>query len=87
MSNDRTSATVVIDSGSYSTKVGYAGDTSPRYTFPTLVGRAWGVRGRDPGPMDVWVGEEAEPRRLLHLNRPVQRGIVSNWEDIEQVNY
>lgn len=78
-------ASLVIDNGSRTMKVGLAGDNAPRSSFPSVVGR------RRPGQIsemcspDSWVGDEAECKRgILNLSYPIERGIVNNWDDMEQ---
>ena len=64
--------TVVIDSGSSSTKVGFGGDTEPSVIFPTAVthtGREWHI-GEDLSGMPEY---------------PIADGIVQNWGDMEHV--
>ena len=82
---------IVIDNGSYSSKVGFVGDYSPRKVFRTVVGcpreeelAAGTVRGTD----NSYVGDEALKRRdFLNLRYPVERGIITNWDGIEQVSF
>ena len=38
------------------------------------------------GQMHAYVGDEAQSKRgLLTLNYPIERGIVSNWDDMEKL--
>lgn len=78
---------VVMDNGSDLTKVGYSGEEMPRKVFSTLIGRP-----KEPGKalgidqLDYYVAQEAEARRAkLRLNRPVVRGEVSSWQDLEDL--
>ncbi|KAM3267590.1 hypothetical protein P3S67_032219 [Capsicum chacoense] len=79
--------TLVIDNGTGMTKVGFAGDDSPRGVFPTIVGRP-----RHAGVMvgmgrrDAYVGYEAQCKRgILTLTYPVKHGLVTNWDDMEKL--
>jgi len=76
-----------MDNGSDLTKVGYSGEEMPRKVFSTLVGRpkeAGKALGIDQ--LDYYVGQEAEARRAkLRLNRPVVRGEVGTWQDLEDL--
>ena len=83
---DDEGAAVVIDNGSYRCKVGFAGDDSPRSVFPSVVGwpRQQGVvMGKDQN----WhVGDEARTRSdWLTLKHPIERGVVTNWDDMEKI--
>lgn len=80
---------VVIDNGSYMCKAGFAGDDAPRSLFQTLTGRTrymyegWmtGLDGRDS-----YIGDEIQNRRdVLSITYPIQRGIVTDWDDMEKV--
>eukprot|EP00388_Colpodella_angusta_P001073 GDKJ01003598.1.p1 GENE.GDKJ01003598.1~~GDKJ01003598.1.p1 ORF type:complete len:420 (+),score=100.30 GDKJ01003598.1:24-1283(+) len=86
MADDELQA-VVIDNGSGVCKAGFAGDDAPRSVFPTVVGRP-----KMPGIMvgmdqkDSYVGGEAISKRgVLKLNHPIERGLVTNWDDMEKV--
>src|SRR5690242_10255811 len=78
---------IVIDNGSHTMKVGFAGDDLPRAVFPTIVGRP-----RHTGVMigmgrrDSYVGDEAHSKRgILTLRCPIEGGIVTNWDDMEKI--
>ena len=81
------SPAVVIDNGTGLVKTGFAGDDAPRIVFPSIVGRP-----RHPGVIvgmqqkDSYIGDEAQNKRgVLALKYPVEHGIVTNWDDMEQV--
>lgn len=78
---------VVIDNGSGTIKAGFAGDDAPRSVFSTVVGRP-----RVPGIMvgmdqqHVFMGDEANKKKdVLFLKRPIDAGLVVNWDDLEKV--
>ncbi|KAJ2774705.1 actin [Coemansia nantahalensis] len=74
---------IVIDAGSGMCKAGFAGDDAPRAAFPTVIGRP-----RSPGTSekDSYVGDEALSKRsILNLSYPIQRGIVTDWNDMEKI--
>uniref|UniRef100_A0A3P9NEM8 Actin, beta 1 n=1 Tax=Poecilia reticulata TaxID=8081 RepID=A0A3P9NEM8_POERE len=80
-------AALVVDSGSSMCKVGFAGDDAPRAVFPSIVGRPrpHGVmRGMDL--KDRFVGDEALSNiGLLTLKSPIERGIITDWDDMEKI--
>lgn len=78
---------LILDNGSSRLKAGFGGEDAPRSAQRNLVGRT-----RHPGvtptilgnPFDVFAGDAAEAMEgLLSLTRPVQRGIVADWEALE----
>jgi actin-related protein len=78
---------VVIDIGTGMIKAGFAGDDAPRAVFPAIVGRC-----KMPGIMvgmnqkDSYCGDEAQCKRgVLTLKRPVEHGLVTNWDDMEKL--
>ncbi|NXA31129.1 ACT protein, partial [Eudromia elegans] len=75
---------VVVDNGSGLVKAGIAGERQPWVVHDNVVGRA-----RDEaaaGQKCCYVGSEAQARRgTLSIRYPVERGIVTSWEDMEAV--
>lgn len=77
----------VVDLGSGLVKSGFAGDDAPRSVFYSLVGRPrhQGVMV-GMGQKDTYVGDEAQAKRgILALSRPVQKGIVNDWDAMEKI--
>ena len=74
---------LVVDNGSFTCKAGFAGDDALRAAFPAVVGRPIpGVKVQK----DSFVGDEAQSHRgILSLKTPVERGIVTNWDDMEKI--
>lgn len=80
---------VVCDSGTGVIKAGFAGDQEPAVVLPNILGRPLrsdafldGTQGV-PG---VLVGDDAcSAQSMLQLSRPVQNGIVQDWDDMEVV--
>ena len=66
---------LVFDNGSRLFKAGFAGEDAPRVLFPSVVARS--------SLSKVCVGSEA----LKHqsFNYPIDRGVVTNWDDMEEV--
>ncbi|MEZ4452633.1 MAG: actin family protein [Nannocystaceae bacterium] len=77
------SGAIVIDNGSDTLKVGFADETSPRAILPAVVGhpRTTGIL---IGAKKTYYGAEAIARRgALTLRRPIERGLVVEWSDLE----
>ena len=70
---------IVIDNGSGFIKAGFAGNESPTSVFPSVVSYSQGCG-------DYYIGREAENRRsVLPLRYPIQRGVITNWNDMENL--
>lgn len=80
---------VVIDNGSGVCKAGFGGDDAPRCAFPSIIGipKHQNVMvGMDL--KDRYIGEEAQSKRgILSLRYPIEHGIITNWDDMEQIWY
>lgn len=73
--------TIVIDNGSGMCKAGFAGDEAPRYVFPSVVGHP-----KYSAQSDTYVGDQACAKAgVLLLKYPMERGIVTNWDDMEKL--
>ncbi|XP_054161007.1 actin, clone 302-like [Oppia nitens] len=89
--NNNNVAAIVMDNGSGISTTGFAGNDAPSAVFPTIVGR----RPREQrvmigvmNPKDLYVGNEAQSRRdILAINYPIERGLVTNWDDMEKIWY
>ena len=80
-------AALVVDSGSYMSKAGFAGDDVPRAVFPTIVGYP-NLLGQTVGMNQDshYCGNKAQSMRVkLNLEHPVERGTVTSWYDMEKV--
>jgi actin len=74
---------LVIDCGSGLTKAGFAGDHQPRAVFPSVVGRP---RHTIPGSKDGYAGDEVFMKKsYLKVSNPIERGVVTNWDDVEKL--
>ena len=76
---------IVCDNGTGYLKLGYAGDTFPRYAVPSIVGRPMLRSNQQIGDQElkeVMFGDEAAPlRALLDIKYPITEGKITNWED------
>ena len=86
-----TTNVLVIDNGSWMIRAGFAGADSARANFPSVVGRPRIKPGSTEksvttGNKDVFCGDEAQSKRnILSVRRPIESGIVTNWDDMEKV--
>ncbi|KAM9995507.1 hypothetical protein ACTFIY_001673 [Dictyostelium cf. discoideum] len=90
---------IVIDNGSGMCKAGFAGDDAPRAVFPSIVGRPRRnviLDKKDSyidqnnsyvmGQKGLYIGDEAQSKRgILNIKNPIERGIVTNWDDMEKI--
>ena len=68
---------VVIDTGGDTIKAGFSGESGPRTCLQTLVGHESDFS---------LIGDALAPRKedsSLKMSRPVERGFVKNWADLE----
>ena len=78
---------LVIDNGSGMVKAGFGGDDAPRSVFPSICGRPK-YHGAMVGMSNkkLFIGDEAMAKRgVLTLKYPIEHGIVTNWDDMEQI--
>ncbi|KAJ7699741.1 actin 1 [Mycena olivaceomarginata] len=78
---------IVIDNGSGMCKAGCEREEAPRTVFPSIVGRP-----RQAGVMvgfgnkDSYIGDDAQAKRdILTLKYPIEHGIITNWDDMENI--
>eukprot|EP00117_Sycon_ciliatum_P019012 scpid75680/ scgid3674/ Actin len=83
---------LVLDLGSIRWRCGFAGDGSPRYYNESVLGRSRlshkSNESATSPPIrkteDTYIGDEAVRRReSLSLSFPIQRGIVTDWDDMQ----
>ncbi|CAG5132873.1 unnamed protein product [Candidula unifasciata] len=75
---------VVLDIGSDSCKVGFAGDHEPKAVISTVVGRQAQQQVSVGGASKNYFGQDALNSESTHaLSYPVQRGVVTDWDSME----
>ena len=71
---------IVIDNGSYKLLAGFGGDDAPRCCIYCLAGK------NKDGTDGIYYGDEAYTKRSkLDVKCPIQRGIITDWDDMEKV--
>ncbi|KAJ5075064.1 actin-7-related [Anaeramoeba ignava] len=88
--NDFVPETIVIDNGTSEIRAGIAGEDEPIKILPTIIGKPknFGVV-LGMGKKDYYIGKEAQfKKEILNLENPIQKGIITNWENMEKIwNY
>ena len=78
---------VIFDGGSGTCKAGFAGENVPRVVLSSVVGRPMGagvIVGMDQ--RNAYVGDKLLSQRgALRLNNPVQEGVITNWDDMQEL--
>jgi actin len=76
---------VVIDNGSSVIRAGLSGRESPKVIIPSVVGRPR-EHMHHPDLKDLYIGDDAYSKaNVLSLKRPIERGVIKNWDDIETI--
>ncbi|XP_030041981.1 actin-related protein T2-like [Microcaecilia unicolor] len=77
---------IVIDNGSGLCKAGMSGETTPRSIIVPVIGKAKSKTSAGGSSKDYYVGKEAQAMRdVLNLKYPIERGIISSWDDMEKI--
>ena len=79
---------LVLDNGSATMTAGFSGEDAPRAVLPSIVGRPRFENLREGDKRkDAYVGDEAKAtkRGLLKLRLPIENGVVTNWDDMENI--
>lgn len=85
--SDEENSVLIIDNGSCMTKVGFSGDDAPRAVFPTVVGHPK-IKSSFTCSKDYYVGDEADAMQgILNMKYMLERGYVTDWEDMERIWY
>ena len=71
---------ILIDNGSGTIKAGFCGDDEPRIVFANAIYR---LRSSVD---DAYIGDAALAKReILSVRYPIERGIVTHWDDMEKI--
>ncbi|CAL9730188.1 centractin [Monosporozyma unispora] len=76
---------IVFDNGSAVVKAGFSGESKPKLFEYNIVGKPKYDKVMNHGlPNDTYVGNQAQKHRgLLKLRKPMDRGMVKHWDDME----
>ncbi|TFF87578.1 MAG: hypothetical protein EU549_04465, partial [Promethearchaeota archaeon] len=80
-------AAIIVDIGSAYVKIGFAGDSEPRYIFPTITGtEKYQTVMLDVSNRNIYVGDDAmKMRGVLSIKRPIQRGSIMDWDSYYEI--
>jgi actin, other eukaryote len=87
MQNNSSGRIIVLDNGSGATKCGFSGEEKPSVVMPCMIGTPK-QKSIMVGSVERehYIGEEAQAMRgVLTLRYPVKTGIVTNWDDMEEI--
>ncbi|TFF98283.1 MAG: zinc-ribbon domain-containing protein [Promethearchaeota archaeon] len=78
---------IILDIGSAYVKTGFAGESKPRFIFPTVIGtQKYQQTMVDTQARDVYVGEGAmKMRGVLNLTHPIERSAICDWDNYYQI--
>jgi len=81
---ENTNNYIILDIGSGYCKAGFSGDAEPQIIIPTVVGHPKGLDSENIDDANNLVfGQEAlDNKNKLNIVRPVQKGIVTDWENL-----
>ncbi|KAK7796700.1 hypothetical protein U0070_009650 [Myodes glareolus] len=78
---------VIFDNGSGHCKVGISGESAPRHVINSVVGHPkFNIPSARTNRKRYFVGEEAQCMYdNLYLHYPIERGLVTRWDDMEKL--
>lgn len=78
---------VIIDNGSGLCKAGLSGEIVPRHVISSVVGHPqFNISLSEPYQKKYFVGGKAlYTYEALHLHYPIERGLVTGWDDMEKL--
>jgi len=68
--------------GSSCTRAGFAGDDMPIAVFPTVIGKP---KIPTSSSKEIYVANEALDHRAFTITHPVRKGVIENWDDINEI--
>ncbi|KAK6170054.1 hypothetical protein SNE40_018540 [Patella caerulea] len=82
--NDLSEAALIIDHGSGTSKVGFAGDDEPRMVIPTVTASPKSQVSLNQ--KDCYVGDDVPGTRdMVYIRYPIEHGIITRWDEMERV--
>ncbi|CAN6610038.1 actin-related protein 3 [Trichomonascus vanleenenianus] len=95
---DQSTPAVVMGNGTGYTKLGYAGNDSPSFVFPTVIATRQGSGSKGKGgahlsgkrgteDLDFFIGDEALVKGEgagYGINYPIRHGQIENWDHMER---
>lgn len=77
---------VVLDFGGSRSRAGFASLDDPELVIPSITGRPKPFDYGNESLKSLYVGKEAEELLTsLTICSPIERGVVSNWDDLEEI--
>lgn len=78
---------VIVDNGSGLCKAGLSGEIGPRHIVSSVVGHPkFKAASGGPNQKQHFVGDEAlHKKEALCLRRPIERGLIVGWDDMEEL--
>ena len=76
-------SSVIIESGSGFIKAGFSGEENPRFISPMMIGRP---KKPNPELKTCYCGDAVNDKRgLLKIEKPIEKGQITNWDNIETI--
>ena len=87
MAIPRPGTPLIIDMGSAYIKVGFGGETGPRFIFPCITGtEKYKSVMADVSSKSIYVGDDAmKMRGVLKVKHPIERTTIMSWDDYYEI--
>jgi actin-related protein len=77
---------LVMDNGSSSCRIGFAGDEKPSEEFKCVLGKPKESKILEIGLKEEYLGDEAESKRgILKFEYPMEHSFVKNWDTMQKI--